>query len=48
MLMAIMAVLALTAGVAGYIAGSLGWVFLVGHIAEAVPPEKHVPFLADM
>ncbi|MEX1039814.1 MAG: hypothetical protein WDZ51_04245 [Pirellulaceae bacterium] len=47
-LMAIMAVFAITAGIAGYTAGSLGWVFLVGHIAETVPPEKHVPFLADM
>ncbi|MFS2109085.1 hypothetical protein ACCC88_05325 [Sphingomonas sp. Sphisp140] len=41
-------VLALLAGIAGAIGASLGWVWLVGWLAEAVPRERHVAFLADL
>lgn len=40
--------LALVAGVAGAISAAMGWVWLIGWLAEAVPPEKHVAFLADL
>jgi len=38
----------LLAGLVGYIAASMGWVWLVGPIAEDVPQEKHVAFLVDL
>lgn len=47
-LLAVMAVCALLAGIAGWIAGSNGWVILIGRLARDVPKEKHVAFLADM
>lgn len=40
--------LALLAGIAGAIGAAMGWVWLVGWLAEAVPREKHVAFLADL
>lgn len=40
--------LALLAGIAGAIGAAMGWVWLVGWIAEAVPREKHIAFLADL
>jgi len=43
-----MAGLELVAGVAGWVLASSGAVFLVGPIAEAVPPERHVAFLIDL
>jgi hypothetical protein len=39
---------ALMAGLVGYVAASMGWVWLVGPIAEDVPPEKHAAFLVDL
>jgi hypothetical protein len=47
-LLGISAVCALAAGVIGYFLARSGAVFLVGPIATVLPPEKHVPFLADM
>lgn len=46
-LMGISAVLALAAGITGWTLASLGYVELVGYMAEAIPPERHVAFLAD-
>lgn len=40
--------LALLAGIAGAISAALGCVWLVGWLAEAVPQEKHIAFLADL
>ncbi len=42
------ATLALLAGLVGYAAASMGWVWLVGPIAEDVPQEKHISFLVDL
>jgi len=36
------------AGLAGWIAASNGWVYLVGSIADRVPSDRHVPFLIDL
>jgi hypothetical protein len=47
-LLAVMAVCAFTAGVLGWSLARSGAVFLVGPIAQAVPTDRHVPFLADM
>lgn len=47
-LFAFSAILAVLAGLVGYIAASMGWVWLVGPIAESVPQEKHVAFLVDL
>jgi hypothetical protein len=47
-LMAVNAVCALIAGTAGWIAASRGWVFLVGVLELVLPPEKHIPFIADL
>lgn len=47
-LLLMMAGLALLAGVAGWILASSGAVYLVGPIAQAVPPERHVAFLTDL
>ena len=46
-LMLAAAVGAVIAGCVGWIAASRGWVWLVGRLAEEVPPEKHVAFLID-
>lgn len=42
------AVLAVLAGSIGYLAASMSWVWLVGAIAQSVPPEKHIPFLVNL
>jgi hypothetical protein len=47
-LLAVMAGSALVAGVLGWILASTGAVFLVGPIARELPPDRHVPFLADL
>lgn len=47
-LLVIMAGCALVAGTIGWLLASRGAVFLVGPIAEKLPPEKHVAFLADL
>lgn len=48
LLMAGCGALALLAGIAGAIGAAMGWVWLIGWLAEAVPQEKHVAFLADL
>lgn len=40
--------IAVLAGLAGWIAASIGWVFLVGSIADRVPTDRHVSFLIDL
>ncbi|TWU32668.1 hypothetical protein Q31b_58260 [Novipirellula aureliae] len=47
-LFACSAIFALLAGVIGYVAASMEWVWLVGPIAENVPQEKHISFLVDL
>ena len=47
-LLGVMAVCALVAGVVGWLLASSGAVFLVGSIAHELPPDRHVPFLADL
>lgn len=47
-LMAVSAVGAAIACLVGYMAAQLGWVFLVGSIAEEVPRQAHHRFLAAM
>ena len=47
-LLAVMAVCALTAGIVGWFMASSGAVFLVGPMGREVPPDRHVPFLADL
>ena len=47
-LLAVMAVLALTAGITGYIAAKRGAVRLLEPLASRVPREKHAVFLADL
>ena len=47
-LLAVMAVGAVGAGIAGWFLAQSGAVFLVGPIAETLPADRHVPFLADM
>ncbi len=47
-LIACTATFAVLAGIVGYFAASMGWVWLVGPIAEDVPKEKHVWFLVDL
>ena len=42
------ATLALLAGAAAYIAASMGWISLIGRMAERVPQDKHTPFLVDL
>lgn len=39
---------AIVAGLLGYVAASQGWVWLVGPMARAVPPDKHTAFLVDL
>jgi hypothetical protein len=38
---------AFVAGVMGFLSARAAWVSLVGPLADRVPPEKHVAFLAD-
>ena len=47
-LLATMAGVSLLAGLAGYIAATQGWVWLVGELASRVPKAKHESFLADL
>lgn len=42
------AILAVLAGLMGYVAASMRWVWLVGPIAGRVPKERHVAFLVDL
>jgi hypothetical protein len=47
-LLAVMAVCAIIAGVAGWLLAASGAVFLVGPIADKLPADRHIPFLADL
>jgi hypothetical protein len=47
-LFSIMAVSALLAGIIGWLLARQGMVGLIGSLAARVPPEKHVPFIADL
>ncbi len=47
-LLVVMAVCAMTAGVTGWSLASRDLISLIGPIAEAVPADRHVPFLADL
>lgn len=47
-LLAIMMVCALIAGTIGWWLASRGAVFLVGPVAHELPPDRHVPFLANL
>jgi hypothetical protein len=47
-LLAVMAVCALAAGIAGWLLARSGAVFLVGTLAQELPTDRHVPFLADL
>ena len=47
-LLGVMVVCAFIAGTVGWLLASHGVVFLVGPIARQVPPDRHVPFLADL
>lgn len=47
-LMAIMACSALAAGITGWILASRGDIYLADPLAEAVPADRHIPFLADL
>jgi len=47
-LMAVMAVCALTAGITGWLLASAGMIQLYGPIAVKLPPDRHIPFLADL
>jgi hypothetical protein len=48
LLLGVMAACALAAGILGWFLARSGAVFLVGPIAEELPAERHVPFLADL
>jgi hypothetical protein len=48
LMMVVVGLLALLAGVAGYLLARQGVVWLVGWLADAIPPEKHTAFLADL
>jgi len=47
-LMVVTAACALVAGFIGWLLARSGVVFLVGPIANELPPERHTPFLADL
>ncbi len=47
-LMGVNAAGALIAGFAGWYAASVGWVRLFGSLADKLPQEKHIPFIADL
>lgn len=42
------AVVATLAGLAGYLAATRGWVYLIGPLANKVPAGKHVLFIVDL
>ncbi len=46
LLLCVTAAGALLAGITGWILGALGAVYLVGPIADDLPPDRHVPLLA--
>lgn len=46
-LLAVMAGVAVAAGIVGYVLAHLGYVFLIGTLATKIPGEKHAAFLAD-
>jgi hypothetical protein len=48
LLMAIMAICALIGGIVGWFLAKSGAVFLVGPIAQVLPTDRHVPFIADL
>jgi hypothetical protein len=48
MLMVVMAVCALLAGIAGFVAAQLGAVWLVEPLASRVPQDRHAAFIADL
>jgi hypothetical protein len=43
-----MACLAALAGLTGYLLATKGIIFLVGSLAEAIPKDRHIPFIADL
>lgn len=45
-LLAVMALMAIVAGVVGWLLARSGGVFLIGPLAQRVPADKHVAFLA--
>jgi hypothetical protein len=47
-MLAVVAVLALIAGVVGHLAATRGWVWLLEPMASRVPPDLHVAFLTDL
>lgn len=47
-LLAVMALCAIVAGLTGCLLARTGAVFLMGPIAQAVPPYKHVAFITDL
>jgi hypothetical protein len=47
-LLVTVAAVSLLAGLAGYLAATQGWVWLVGRLAERVPTARHHVFLADL
>lgn len=47
-LLLVMALCATVAGTVGWMLAERGDVFLLGPLAETVPAEKHVPFIADL
>jgi hypothetical protein len=47
-LLLIMAGCALLAGVTGFVLARHGLIFLTGALRSAIPPEKQVPFIADL
>jgi len=47
-LLVIIAAVSLAAGLTGFLLARAGWVWLVEPLASAVPPDRHIPFLADL
>lgn len=47
-LIGVTAILALGAGIMGCVAASLDWVALYAPLAVRIPPDRHVPFIADL
>lgn len=47
-LLGIMGVSALVSGIAGWLAAKNGLIFLVGPMAETIPHDRHILFLADL
>jgi hypothetical protein len=48
MLLGAMALCALVAGGMGYLLARTGRIVLIGPVSQRLPPEKHVPYLADL